>query len=237
MIGPTSETAWEATWPAADYAQIGGFRVGRGMGGGDRVSAARAMTPWDAADIPAVERQHRDWNQSAIFAVMESDTALEAALRARGYAASGPTLILRAAVDCLTDRPVLPMTTFELWPPLVIQRDLWTATGIGKDRQAVMERVRVPKVAILGRIEDRAAGVAFAAADGRVAMLHALAVLPRWQRKGLAGWMLRRAAAFAARHGASDLVLAVSEPNVAARALYDQLGFEQFGRYHYWRKD
>ena len=48
--------------------------------------------------------------------------------------------------------------------------------------------------------------------------------------------MLRRAARFAARHDAAVLVLAVSEANDAARALYDAAGFQRLARCHYWRK-
>lgn len=236
MIAPAIDAAWQATWPAADYVQIGGFRVGRGMGGGGRVSAARATAPWDAAAIPAVERQHAAWGQPAVFSVDEADTALAAALQTQGYAAGDPTLILHCPVERLASGAIPPVTAIEVWPPLAIQRTLWTEAGIGPARQAIMERACAPKMAILGRIEDRAAGAAFAAVHGPVAMLHALAVLPRWRRKGLGGWMLRRAARFAARHDAAVLVLAVSEANDAARALYDAAGFQRLARCHYWRK-
>ncbi|WP_240558614.1 GNAT family N-acetyltransferase [Paracoccus contaminans] len=236
MIAPAIAAAWQATWPAADHAQIGGFRVGRGMGGGGRVSAARAIGPWDAADIPAVEGQHAAWDQPPLFSVDDADSALAAALQAQGYQASDPTLILHCPVERLAGGAIPPVTAIEAWPPLAIQRVLWAEAGIGPARQAVMERAYAPKAAILGRIEDRAAGAAFAAVHGPVAMLHALAVLPRWRRKGLGAWMMRRAARFAARHDAAVLVLAVSEANGAARALYDAAGFERLARYHYWRK-
>lgn len=236
MNVPAFPPAWDTTWPAAAYAAIGGFRVGRAMGGGGRVGAARAVGAWDAADIPAVERQHAAWDQPASFAVMEGDAALADALRAHGFVATAPTLILQIPAATLAAGPIPPVTAFEVWPPLAIQQDLWVAAGIGPARQAVMSRVSLPRTAILGRVEDRAAGAAFVAVDGQTAMLHALAVLPRWQRKGLAGWMLRRTGMFAARHGAQVLALAVSEPDGPARALYDAAGFETVGRYHYWRR-
>ena len=53
---PDLARAFETTWPAAEYADAGAFRVGRGYGAGGRVSSARALRQdWDEADIPAVE--------------------------------------------------------------------------------------------------------------------------------------------------------------------------------------
>lgn len=237
MISPAFDAAWQATWPAADYADHGGLRVGRGLGGGGRVSAARVVGDWDEADITAAEATHAGWGQPALFAVEDGDDALAAALAARGYRAANPTLILSAPLGPLTDRAIPPVTALESWPPLAIQRDLWRQLGVGDARQAVMARVAGPHTAILGRVEDRAAGAAFAAVHGGIGTLHALAVLPRWRGRGLGAWMVRRAADFAARHGATDLALAVTEANAAARALYAGLGFATVGRYAYWQRD
>ena len=57
-----------------------------------------------------------------------------------------------------------------------------------------MERVAPPRAALLGRLHDRAAGAAFVAADGPVAMIHAIEVAPAFPRPGLAGWLSRVAA-------------------------------------------
>lgn len=237
MIPAELAAAWEASWPAAGYAQIGGFRVGQGLGGGARVGSARATGAWDEADLAAVEAQHAAWGQPAVFAVGRGDNALDGALTARGYRRGDSVRVIEAPVAALTDRPIPPVTALESWPPLAIQRDLWAEQGIGPERQAVMDRVRVPCTAILGRTEDRAAGVGFVAVHGPVAMLHALAVLPRWRRKGLAGWIIRRAGDFAVRHGATRLVLAVSEGNEVALAMYDALGFAPVARYDYRVRD
>ena len=40
-LTPAQDAAFEASWPAAEYASAGVIRIGRGAGGGDRVSAAR----------------------------------------------------------------------------------------------------------------------------------------------------------------------------------------------------
>lgn len=100
-----------------------------------------------------------------------------------------------------------------------------------------MPRVALPKTSILGRDEDRAAGAAFAAVDGPVAMIHAVEIAPGFRRRGLAGWLIRKAATWAEANGATRLGLAVSVANTGARALYDRMGFVEIGRYAYWTQD
>lgn len=237
MIPPAFEAAWRATWPAADYAGEGGFLVARGEGGGGRVSAARAVAGWSEADIKAAEARHHAWGQPSLFAVGAGDAALESALAARGYHKADPTVILSAPTAPLAEPPIPPVTAMECWPPLAIQRDLWAQTGTGPARQAIIGRAQAPKAAILGRTQDRAAGVGFVAVHEGVAMLHALAVLPHWRGRGLAAWMVRRAARFAEGHGAGELALAVTRANTPALRLYDRLGFREVGAYAYWRRD
>ena len=237
MTSPDFDAAWAATWPAAAYAREGGFLVGRGEGGGGRVSAARAVGDWSEGDIAAVEARHRAWGQPPLFKVADGDRALAQALAARGYREADPTLILSAPAAVLAEPPIPPVTAMECWPPLAIQRDLWTLTGIGPARQAVIDRAASPQAAILGRTQDRAAGVGFVAVHAGFALLHALAVLPDWRGRGLGGWIVRRAARFGLFHGAGQLAVAVAAANVPARAMHDRLGFAPVGAYAYWRRD
>ena len=236
MISPGFDAAWAATWPAAEYATVGGFRVGRGAGGGGRVSAARAEGDWHPDDIDRAIAQQCDWAEAPLFAVSDDDAPLATALTARGWHGHTATVVLQSPIAALTDLAIPPVSAFALWPPLAIQRDLWTAMQVGPPRQAVMDRACGPKTAILGRTQDRAAGTAFLSVSGQIATLHALAVLPRFRRAGLADWMIRGSAAFGARHGAETLALAVTASNAPALALYDRLGFAQIGRYDYWQR-
>lgn len=233
---PGLARAFEETWPAAEYADAGGFRVGRGLGAGGRVSSASVIGTWAPEDIAAAEAIHRDWNQQPMFRVPDSDGALIAALAAAGYRRDTPTAIMQAPVASLTGQPIPPLTTFAVWPPLAIQRDIWSSGSINPARQAVMERVAGPKTAILGRMDDRASGAAFAAIGGEAAMVHAVEVLPQFRRRGLAGWMMRQAAAWAADHGATRIGLAVSRANAGARAVYDRLGFVEVAGYAYYAR-
>jgi ribosomal protein S18 acetylase RimI-like enzyme len=237
VISTAFLAAWTATWPAAEYAREGGFMVGRGCGGGGRVSAARPVDAWTEADIAAAEARHRAWNQPLLFSLDARDTKLAQALADRGYRETDPTLILSAPAGPLAEPAIPPVTAMECWPPLAIQRELWALTGVGGARQAIMERVEGPKTAILGRTQDRAAGAAFVAVHGRFALLHGLAVLPEWRGRGLGAWMVRRAARFGRAHGAGELALAVTEANAPARAMYDRLGFAEIGAYAYWQRD
>ena len=234
---PALARAFETTWPAAEFADAGGFRVGRGLGAGGRVSSARAMRPdWTGADIAAAEAVHREWGQPAVFRLLDDDQRLADALTQRGYRAENPTAVMVADCDRLADRAVPGMTVFALWPPLAIQGDIWAAGHIGAARQAVMPRVALPKTAILGRHADRAVGAAFVAADGPVAMIHAIEILPGFRRKGMATWLIRKAAEWAQAQGATRLALAVSRRNTSARALYDRIGFAETGGYSYWAR-
>lgn len=229
--------AFEETWPAAEYADAGGFRLGRGLGAGGRVGSARVVGAWAPGDIGAAEAIHREWGQRPLFRVPDGDAALAAALTAAGYRRDTPTAIMQAPVASLSDQSIPPLTTFAIWPPLAIQRDLWAAGSINPARQAVMDRVAGPKTAILGRIDDRAAGAVFAALCGDVAMVHAVEVLPAFRRRGLAGWMMRQVALWAADGGATRIGLAVSRANAGARATYDRLGFVEVAGYAYYAKD
>lgn len=230
--------AFETTWPAAEFADAGGFRVGRGLGGGGRVSSARTLRPdWSEKDIAAAEALHRGWDQRPMFRLPDSDKRLAEALARRGYAVGTPTAIMVADCAALADPAAPAMTAFAIWPPLAIQRDLWAAGNIGPARQAVMGRIDLPRTALMARLDDRAAGAGFVAADGPVAMIHAIEIPPAFRRRGLAGWLVRKAAEWALQNGAPRLGLAVSRANTGARALYDRLGFTEICGYSYWTRD
>jgi GNAT superfamily N-acetyltransferase len=223
----------EATWPPAAARRVGPWTIREGQGGGKRVSAASASRSWQATDIDLAEAVMAALGQPALFVVGEGDEALDAALAARGYGLVDPVLIYDAPMDRLADPPAAPMTAFPHWPPLAICAELWAEAGIGPARLAVMERAVAPKAAVLARIEDRPAGMAFVAVHAGVAMLHALEVRPACRRQSSAHNILRSAAAWAQDQGAKRLCLAVLESNAPARALYASLHMQVVGRYHY----
>ena len=221
----------EATWPPASQRHLGPFTLRDGAGGGKRVSAASCEGVFADADLDAALAAMAE----PLMLIRETDTALDAALEARGWRAVDPVVAYAAPVADLTAE-LPPLAAFAHWPPLEIARALWAEGGIGPARIAVMDRVRGPKAALLARTGDRPAGVAFLACHGTEAMLHALEVRPDQRRKGTGQVLLHAAANWAATQGATRLSLVVTRQNAAARALYDRLGMRVVGQYHYRMK-
>lgn len=221
----------EATWPAARSWRLGPFTLRDGGGGGKRVSAASAEGPFTARELGAAEAAMAE----PLFLIRPGDEALDAALDARGWRIVDPVVAYAAPVAALA--AALPgLTAFPHWPPLEIARTLWAEGGIGPARIAVMGRVSGPKTALLGRRDDRPAGVAFVACHGTEAMLHALEVRESLRRQGLGRDLLHAAANWAGDQGATRISLVVTRQNTAARALYARLGMQVVGQYHYRMK-
>jgi GNAT superfamily N-acetyltransferase len=221
----------EATWPPASHHRLGPFTLRDGAGGGKRVSAASLDADFAAADLDAVEAAMPE----PLMLVRAGQDALDTALEARGWRVVDPVVAYSAPVARLTAE--LPhLTAFAHWPPLEIARSLWAEGGIGPERIAVMDRVAGPKAALLGRLDDRSAGVAFVACHQADSMVHALDVRERHRRQGLGKNLLHAAANWAAEQGADRLSLVVTRQNTAARALYARLGMEVVGSYHYRMK-
>lgn len=221
----------DATWPAAGYATAGGFVIRRGEGGGSRVSAASACDR--AIDIEAAEAAMRALGQVPLFVIRAGEAALDTALEAQGYAIKDPVTLWSAPVGQLATQRPPPVTSFEVWPPLAIQHELWAAGGIGPQRLAIMARVTGPRTTLLGRLDDTPAGCAFVACDGPLAMLHALEVAPRFRRRGLARHLMRAAAFWARDAGADTLSVLVTRANSGGNALYQTLGMTGETGYHY----
>ena len=226
--------ALDATWPAARFVTEGPWTLREGKGGGQRVSAATANSPVSETDIDRAEAGMAALGQTPLFMIRNRDADLDTWLDARGYAVVDPVVMYVVPVSDLADPQ--PMTAIvPTWPMLAIQRDLWQAAGIGPGRIAVMERVSRPRTALLARHRDTPAGVAFLAADGEIAMIHALEVVPSERRSGVAGRVMGAAAHWAAANGADWLALAVTQANEAANALYRRLGMTPAATYHYRR--
>jgi len=223
-------TALDATWPARAIHTQDGWLLREGAGGGKRVSAASPLH--DKAPVAAAEDWMHAHGQRPLFRLAASDAALDAVLTGRGYTLLDPTVIYAGPVADLAREPG-HVSLFDIWPPLAIMRDIWAGGGIGPARIAVMERATPPKAGLVARIEDRAAGVAFCALHGDIAMLHAIEVLPHMRRKGVGALIVQGAAWWAQAQGARTLALAVTDANTGARALYEQLGLQVCARYHY----
>jgi GNAT superfamily N-acetyltransferase len=225
--------AGEATWPPARAWQQDGWTLRDGAGGGKRVSAATRDDP--AADPDLAEAAMRARGETPLFQVRPGQVDLDAELEARGYARLDPTRILACPIDRLTDRPIPRVTAFCIWEPLAIMEEIWEQGGIGPARRAVMVRAET-KTAILGRWNEKPAGVAFAAVHEGIAMVHAMEILGHQRRQGVGGWLMRRAAFWARDEGATTMAVFCTEANTGGLALYTSLGLADVGQYHYRQK-
>ena len=224
-----------ATWPAAETRRLGPWTLRRGEGGGSRTEAASLDgAPGDlAADIAAAAAAMRGWGQHPLFIVRDGEDGLDAALAAAGYTIPDRTVILAAPAAMLAapgGEAAIPVEA-----PLAAMVEIWAAGGLGPERLAVMARAPEPRTCLLGRLGDRPAGCAFVAVHRGIAMLSALEIAGFARRRGLAGRLVRAAAAWAAGRDAPTLALAVKRDNAPALALYAGLGMAAAAAYHYRR--
>ena len=223
----------DATWPPASIRDLGAFRIREGQGGGSRVSAATVEGVVSDDSIAAAEWAMRDLGQTPLFMIRDGDNPLDQALDHLGYRIKDPVTAYSARVATLTADLPPPVTTFEVWPWLAVQGEIWAEGGIGPARLAVMDRVEGAKTTILGRTDDRPAATAFVAMAGDLAMIHAIEVLPRFRRRGLGRRLLQAAARWTARQGGRHLCLLVTKANGPANGLYTSIGMSPVGQYHY----
>ena len=233
MSLPDLNDAMEPTWPAATTHRLGPWLLRRGDGGGKRVSAASALGDVGPGDLARAEMAMADMGQAPLFVIRPADQALDLLLDRAGYSVVDPVLLYAMPCAPLASLPLPTLAAFPHWPPLEIARLVWAEGGIGPARMAVMDRVSLPKTVLLGRVANRSAGAAFVAANHGVAFLHALEVRPTLRRMGLGRHMMIAAARWAASMGCTDLALAVTTANLAARQLYASLGMAVAGQYHY----
>ena len=229
-------TALDATWPAAARQVMGPWIIRDGQGGGKRVSAATPNSDWTPADIQTAEVAMQDLGQTPLFMITDKDQHLDQALAKAGYDIVDPVNIYSTCADTLTTERPPKVSMFSVWPPLAIEIDMWAEGGISDARVNVMKRVQGPKTSILARWNDHPAGVGFAAVHGKHAFVHAVEIRSTQCQKGVASWLTKQAAFWAAEQGASRLNVACTKANMAANALYRSIGMKVVGEYHYRMK-
>lgn len=225
--------ALEATWPPAsiDTETAPGWKLRDGAGGGKRVSSAVSL---GSRDLKAAAAAMRARGQRPLIQVPASDPELDRLLSEAGWAQLDPTfLMVGRAADLAGLDGDRRIKSVHARARLVLVDEIWEQGGVHAARRAVMDRCPLPKVTVLARSETAVTGVAFVAADGDVAMLHAMQVRADMRRQGSGRSTLAGAARFALDQGAEWLALAVTEDNPAARALYEGAGMETVSRYGY----
>lgn len=242
--------AIDATWAAPATRRCGPFLLREGQGGGQRVSAATlcdapsgqgGTLPEHAAPVPCPTRaeiadavaEMAALGQRPLFMVRGDQREFDARLAAEGFEINDPVVVMTAPIDTIAQEGPPPVSAFAIWPPLEIMCEIWDAGGIGPARRAIMAGSCDPKTAILGRVRDRAAGCAFVAVHGGIAIMHAVEVAPDLRRLGTARNMTIGAADWARRHGADTFAILTTTANAAARGVYASLGMVPVEHYHY----
>ncbi len=223
----------EGTWPPSAKQALGPWAIRLDDSGSSRVSAATAEQPVTDADIPEAENAMREAGQVPLFMIREGEDALDADLAARGYAIKDPVNLYASPIAQIATQRPPAVTSFEVWPPLAAQIEVWAAGGIGKGRIAVMDRARKPKTTLLGRLNDKPAGTVYIGIAADCAMIHALEIGQEHRRQGLAQHLTRAAAFWARDNGADYLTLVTTQANIGANTLYTSLGMTLVGQYHY----
>jgi len=226
------EEALAATWPPERTERWGSVTLRYAPGAGMRAQAATLDGPLAPQDLRDAEDDMQAEGRARLFRVRDGQDDFDAWLARRGYAKKSPTRFMTIPAAALA-QPPRPISLFALWPLLAIQAQLWADAGQGAPRLAVMARAQGPKAAFLARVDNRAAGVAFAAIHQGTAMVHALWVVPAGRRRGTARLMMSGIAHWASQQGADTLALAVEADNTPARTLSAALGLTEAGGYHY----
>ncbi len=223
--------AIDATWAPLEMRSVDGWILRCGGGGGQRVSAATALT--EGADIGFAEAEMRAMGQVPLFMIRDGEDSLDAALAEQGYRLKDPVAIRTLPTADLAKLAPPGGMFFEGKRPLAIQNEMWAAGGIGPTRLDVMARVKAEKRYLLGRVQDTPAATAFLGLHAGIAMLHGLEVVASQRGKGVGTAMMGGAARFAEAHGADTLAVLVVRENDAGEALYSKLGMVEKAGYHY----
>ena len=220
--------AIDTTWPAQRVTQLGGWVIREGHGGGKRVSAASG-----SGDITAAENAMKALGQDKLFMVQEQQAELDAELEHRGYVLNDPVNLLIGNSHTLAAgfHPKLDAIFAEF--PMPILAEIWAKGDIGPARLNVMQRATCDSTFIMGRIDAQASAAAFVGASNGICMAHAVEVLIHQRRRGIAERMMRAAAWWGLRHGAETFCVLAKQTNKSAQQLYQKLGMETVGQYHY----
>ncbi len=226
--------AIDATWTPAKMVELGRFILREGKGGGKRVSAATLIVEKaDTHDIEEASNAMRAMKQPPLFMVRKGEDALDATLDALGFEIVDPTVVYTGSAEMLAIHAPKGIATIPSSFPLSIHKEVWLEDRVGPERQAVMDRVANPKAYLLGRFDERAAGTVFVAANGEIAMLHALFVRPFARNNGVGKRLTFSCARWALTQGASTLALLTTRANREACALYESIGMREVSHYHY----
>ncbi len=230
-------------WPAAESAELGGWRLHASAGQSGRINTC---WPLDAPDrdidaaIAAAEAWYRARGFAPRFKIVEGCSHppdLAERLAARGYAPRTPTLTMVGPLAGEVD----PDATIAADPGEAFQRvfadPAFGADADAAERLAALARIPPPRGFALITVAGAPAAVGACAIERDWAGIMGMRTAPTFRRRGLARRIFRTLTAFAKASGARQGYLQVDEDNASAIALYEAEGFVSKYLYRYWVRD
>jgi ribosomal protein S18 acetylase RimI-like enzyme len=235
-----AETCRLEAWPATYTENVCGWIL-RAMTGG--YSRTNSVWPghFDAGAEPgiaidAVEAFYRRRALPACFQVLRDakPDGLDAMLAARGYVVEAPCLTMAKVIGPVASMRDVPITITE--EPTPGWRALYEPT-LSKEKArelpAILERVPTPRAFAVAEVGGAPAGIGLGAMVGSDVSIDCVLTATDYRRKGVAHELLAAIEMWSTRRGMHRMVLSVVAENRPAVSLYERLGFETIGGYHY----
>jgi N-acetylglutamate synthase len=227
-------------WPAAERAEMGGWRLYASRGCSGRINTcwqhgAPGRPTIEA--IEAVETWYAARGFPARFKIIETDAAgaaLVELLAPRGYRSHTPTLTMTGPLHGEPDRQILIGDEIGGGFCRVFGDG---AFGDGRDageRLEALARIPKPRGYALAVIDGAPAAVGTCAIEGEWTGVLGMRTLADFRRLGLGRRVFRALAAYAIAAGASRGYLQVDADNARAIALYESEGYAPAYLYRYW---
>ena len=238
------ERACLEAWPARVREQRYGWEL---CATGDFSGRANAVWPlaWDGgANLGRAVAEARAWCVAQAitptFKLADGATApagLPDALLAAGFTPRTETYVMTrdVAVTPLGDAVVElhDEPSPEIWTPL---EESAPGPGDSAERREIVERISVPRVFALVRMDGRPAAVGLGVLTGAYVGIYLMRTSPWARRRGFARDIVHALIGWGAAHGADTAYLQVEAANEVAVALYVREGFDVAYRYRYWRR-
>ncbi|HXQ14634.1 MAG TPA: GNAT family N-acetyltransferase [Caulobacteraceae bacterium] len=227
-------------WPAAESAELGGWRLHASAGQSGRINTCWALEPPDRdidLAIAATEAWYAARGLPPKFKIVEADEGaldLIARLRRRGYVSDTPTLTMAGPlVGAIDPDATIAAKTCDGFARVFADPSFGHEADAA-ERLAALARIPPPRGFALIRRGGEPAAVGACAVDGQWAGVMGMRTAPAFRRQGLARRLFRTLTAFAATAGARHGYLQVDQDNASAIALYEAEGFEAGYLYRYW---
>ena len=226
-------------WPAPHSVAYGGWVFRGGGGYTKRANSANALRP--ASDFSDVRREAERFyaarGQPTIFrlsplAGAEVDSRLEAA----GYEKLDPSGVMTATLapeGVQNSVTLAPSPTPEWLDGIAAAQDVAPPQRTMHD--AIVQAIAAPAAFATVFVGDVAAGFGLGVGERDAVGLFDIVIDPAFRGRGLGRAITRSLMRWGREGGASSAYLQVSDDNLAARSLYEGLGFRDAYPYHYRR--